>query len=114
MQVATALSLAALALWTGATTASFAYGSYVVFQYMSEPGVFALLMNSVPLAQRAGISALNMIVIFAAQAAAASLSGVLIARFGYPPVLIAASLTCAAAAVLFRGLRAIHIAPSAS
>ncbi len=71
---------------------------------MSEPGVFALLMNSVPVAQRAGISALNMIVIFAAQAAAASLSGVLISRFGYPPVLIAASLICAAAALLFRGL----------
>lgn len=112
MQVATAFSLAGLALWTGPAAASFAYGSYVVFQYMSEPGVFALLMNSVPPAQRAGISALNMIVIFAAQAAAASLSGVLISRFGYPPVLTAASLICVAAALLFRGLQASRIAPS--
>ena len=114
MQVATALSLAGLAMWTGATLTSFAYGSYVVFQYMTEPGVFALLMNSVPVAQRAGISALNMMVIAAANAAAASLAGVLITRFGYPPVLTVASLTCAAAALLFRGLRAERFAPSDS
>jgi MFS family permease len=114
MQLATALSLAGLAIWTGAAPASVAYGSFVVFQYMSEPGVFALLMNSVPIAQRAGVSALNMIVIFAAQATAASLAGVLITRFGYPPVLTAASLTCVAAALLFRGLRAERIAPSSS
>ena len=113
-QFLTALSLAGLAMWTGSAAASFAYCAYVVFQYMSEPGVFALLMNSVPVAQRAGVSALNMIVIFAAQAAAASMSGVLISRFGYSAVLIAASLSCAAAALLFRGLRAERIAPSGS
>jgi predicted MFS family arabinose efflux permease len=77
----------------------------MVSQYMSEPGVFALLMNSVPAPHRAGISALNMIVIFAAQAAAASVAGVLITRFGYPPVLVGASLICMTAALLFRGLR---------
>ena len=89
----------------GAATAAFAYGAFMMSQYMSEPGVFALLMNSVPIAQRAGISALNMIVIFSAQAAAASVAGMLITRFGYPPVLLGASLICAAAALLFRGLR---------
>jgi len=114
LQVATALALAGLALWTGAAAASFAYGAYVVFQYMSEPGVFALLMNSVPVAERASASALNMMVIAVANAAAASLAGVLITRFGYPPVLTAASLTCVAAALLFRGLRAERIAPSDS
>ena len=106
IQIATALALAGLAMWTGPALTSFAYGSYVVFQYMTEPGVFALLMNSVPAAQRAGVSALNMMVIAAANAAAASLAGVLITRFGYPPVLTVASLTCVAAALLFRGLRA--------
>ncbi len=114
MQLATALSLAGLAMWTGSTLASVAYGSYVVFQYMTEPGVYALLMNSVPVAQRAGISALNMMVIAAANAAAASLAGVLITRYGYPPVLTVASLICAAAALLFRGLRAERFAPSDS
>jgi len=72
MQFATALSLAGLATGNGAATAAFAYGAFMMSQYMSEPGVFALLMNSVPVAQRAGISALNMIVIFSAQAAAAT------------------------------------------
>lgn len=114
MQLMTALSLAALAIVSRSTTASFAYGAYVVFQYMSEPGVFALLMNSVPAAGRAGVSALNMIVILASQAAAAGLAGVMIARFGYPPVLTAASLICAAAALLFRRLGAERIAPSDS
>jgi predicted MFS family arabinose efflux permease len=114
MQLLAALSLAGLAMWSEAIPASVAYGGYVAFQYMSEPGVFALLMNSVPVAQRAGVSALNMIVILAAQAAAASVAGVLITRFGYPPVVTAASLTCAAAALLFRSLRAERIAPSDS
>jgi predicted MFS family arabinose efflux permease len=114
MQFLTALSLAGLAIWTESAVASFAYCSYVVFQYMSEPGVFALLMNSVPVAQRAGVSALNMMVIAAANATAAALTGVLIKRFGYPPVLIGASLICAIAALLFRRLRAERIAPSAS
>jgi predicted MFS family arabinose efflux permease len=114
MQFLTALSLAGLAMWTGSTTASLAYCSYVVFQYMSEPGVFALLMNSVPVAQRAGVSALNMMLIAAANATAAALTGVLIKRFGYSPVLTGASLICAIAALLFRGLRAERIGPSAS
>ena len=74
-------------------------------QYMTEPGVFALLMNSVPVAQRAGVSALNMVVIFAAQAAAAAAAGVMITRFGYPSVLAGAALICVVAALLFRGLR---------
>jgi hypothetical protein len=58
-------------------------------------------------AQRAGGSAMNMIVIFAAQAAAASVAGVLITRFGHPPVLTVAAL-------LFAGLRSERIAPSDS
>ena len=114
LQVATALSLAGLAIFNGSTGASLAYGGYVVFQYMSEPGVFALLMNSVPAAERAGVSAINMIVIFASQATAAAVAGVLITRYGYPPVLTAASLISVAAAVLFRGLNAGRIAPSDS
>jgi predicted MFS family arabinose efflux permease len=114
LQIFTALSLAALATVTGSAAASLAYGGYVVFQYMSEPGVFALLMNSVPASQRAGVSALNMIVMFASQAAAAAIAGVMITRFGYPPVLTAASLICVASALLFRGLGAGRIAPSDS
>jgi predicted MFS family arabinose efflux permease len=114
MQFATAASLAALAIFQGPGAASLGYGAYMMAQYMSEPGVFALLMNSVPIAQRAGLSALNMMVIFGSQAAAAGVSGVLITRFGYPSVLVGASLICAAAALLFRTLGAERIVPSES
>lgn len=114
LQFATALSLAGLAMFSGATPAFFAYGAYMVSQYMSEPGVFALLMNSVPVEQRGGVSALNMMVIFGSQAAVASVSGVLITHLGYPPVLVGAAVICAAAALLFRGLLAKRIAPSDS
>ena len=86
----------------------------MVSQYMSEPGLFALLMNSVPEAQRAGASALNMIVIFGAQALVATAAGVAITRFGYPPVLAVAALVAVGAALLFRGMGAERIAPSDS
>ena len=112
MQFATALSLAALAMWKGVATASVAYGAYTVFQYMSEPGLFAWLMNSVPESQRAGVSALNMIVILGSQMLVATASGVLITRFGYSPVLGVAALLSVAAALLFRGLGAGRIAQS--
>jgi MFS family permease len=111
MQFITALALAGLATFPAIAPASIAYGVYTVSQYMSEPGIFALLMNSVPAAQRPGISALNMMVIFGSQAAIASVSGLMITHLGYPPVLLGASLICAMAAILFRGLR---IAPSDS
>ena len=53
MQVATALMLALLALGP-IQIASVAYIGYVSFQYMSEPGLFSLLMNRVsPGEQRA-------------------------------------------------------------
>lgn len=112
MQFATAFSLCALASFQGPGPAAVAYGAYMASQYMSEPGVFALLMNSVPDTQRAGLSALNMMVMLAAQAAAAGAAGVLITRYGYPSVLTGASLVCAVAAILFRGLRSERIAPS--
>jgi hypothetical protein len=50
---------------------------------------------------------MSMIVIFAAQAAATSVAGVLITRFGHPPVLTVAAL-------LFAGLRSERVAPSDS
>jgi len=111
MQFITAISLLGLAIFPAMAPASIAYGLYTVSQYMSEPGIFALLMNAVPAAQRAGISALNMIVIFGSQAAIAGVSGLLITRLGYPPVLVSAAMICATAAILFRRLR---IAPSDS
>ena len=47
MEMATALGLVALAAAGGPMWAAAAYTSYMAFQYMSEPGMFTLLMDSV-------------------------------------------------------------------
>ena len=84
--------------------AAAAYTGYMAFQYMSEPGMFTLLMESVAVAERNSASALNFLVTFAGQAIAASAAGWMLARFGYPPVLAAGAAICVAAALLLRGL----------
>ena len=102
MQVATGVALLCVAGSVGPVSASLAYSAYMVAQYMSEPGLFSYLMDSVPASQHGGASALNFLVSASAQAAAAALAGVAINRYGYPPMLVAAALLCIVAAVLFR------------
>jgi predicted MFS family arabinose efflux permease len=106
MQAATGIALLFLAaartpFWAGA-----AYASYMTAQYACEPGMYAFLMDAVPEGERAGASALNFVAIFAAQAVAQAMAGVLFMRFGYPPVLAAAAVICIAGATLFRILLA--------
>ena len=105
-QAATAVALLFLAAARSPVWAGAAYAMYMTAQYASEPGMYAFLMNAVPEAERAGASALNFIAIFSAQAVAQAISGILLARFGYPPVLAAAAFICMAGALLFRVLLA--------
>jgi len=104
MEFATAVTLLALAAVTGPLSAAVAYCAFMAVQYMSEPGMFTLLMDRVPIGERNSASALNLLVSFAGQAIAAAVAGVLLARFGYPPVLTSAAVICALAALLFRVL----------
>lgn len=105
MQVATAIALAGL----GVTTPLFAgwiYGMYMATQYMSEPGLYSLLMSNVEPEQRTGASALNFVVLFGTQAIAAWLAGEAIAQTGYrPTLLVAAVLALLAAAAMTRVIR---------
>jgi len=101
MQLATALALAVLAPTQVALLAAVLYMSYMSFQYMTEPGTFALLMNRVAPAERSGASALNFLVLFLAQALSASIAGAIVARFGYAPMLAGASIAAAAGSLLF-------------
>jgi len=101
MQLATAIALALLAPAPVPLVAAALYAAYASFQYMSEPGIYTSLMSRVLPEQRSGASALNFLVMFAAQALAATAAGAIISRFGYPPMLAAASILAAAAAVLF-------------
>ncbi|HEX5226537.1 MAG TPA: MFS transporter [Bryobacteraceae bacterium] len=104
MELATALAMAGLALAGGPLIAAAAYTAYMAFQYMSEPGMFTLLMDSVKDGERNSASALNFLVSFAGQAIAASAAGWMLARFGYPPVLAVGAAIAIAAAFLLRGL----------
>jgi len=106
MQYTTALALIALAIAGGPVWAAAGYAAYMMFQYMSEPGMFTLLMEGVPEGERSSASALNFLVAFSGQAIAAATAGHLITNFGYPPVMIGAALVCAGAAFAFRVLLA--------
>jgi predicted MFS family arabinose efflux permease len=76
----------------------------MAFQWMSEPGMFSLLMTRVAPTERSGASALNFLVISSANAIAAAAAGLSFARFGYPVVLAAIAGLALIAAFLFRTL----------
>jgi predicted MFS family arabinose efflux permease len=80
------------------------YIGYMSFQYMSEPGIFNLLMNRVAPGERSGASALYFLVTSLAGSLAAFAGGAALSRFGYPPVLVASGCLAMAAAFLFRTL----------
>jgi len=101
-QIATALALGALAGVRGASTAAFAYVIYMAFQWMSEPGMYTLLMNRISPAERNGASALNYLVISVSQSLAAAAAGASFTRFGYPAVLSVTAVVALAAAALSR------------
>ena len=102
MMAATAVGLVGLSTQPTATTAILVYAWYMAFQWMSEPGLSALLMSRVAERERSGASALNYMVAFSAQAVAALAAGRLLAHFGYGVVLAGSALLAAGAAVLFQ------------
>jgi len=103
-QLATGAALALLAFSSTGAGAAAVYIGYMSLQYMSEPGVFNLLMNRVAPGERGGASALYFLVTSLAGGLAAFAGGAAISRFGYPPVLIASGCAAMAAAFLFRML----------
>jgi predicted MFS family arabinose efflux permease len=106
MQLLSAAALVCIAASGGPGMAAFAYGAYMVVQNMSEPGMLTYLMDCVPESERSGVSALNFLVASSAQAIAAVASGLLLRRFGYPPVLMIAAMLCTIAGILVRWLLA--------
>jgi len=102
MQLATALTLAGLAIVPAASAAAAVYVGFMSFQWMSEPGMYSLLMNHVLPSERGGASALNFLFLSLSNAAAAAAAGELFARFGYPPVLGGIAALAVGAALLFK------------
>lgn len=116
-QLATALALACLAAVRVASAAAFIYVGYMAFQWMSEPGMYSLLMNEVLPAERSSASALNFFVISLASAIAAAFAGQGFARFGYPAVIGVTAVVAVLAALLFwllLGTRTTEVAPAHS
>lgn len=102
MQLATALALVGLAALPAASAAAVVYIGFMSFQWMSEPGMYSLLMNQLLPSERSGASALNFLFLSLANAAAAVVAGESFARFGYPPVLAVIAGLAVAAALLFK------------
>ena len=101
MQLAAASGLAALAAGPSAAFAGVIYATGTAFQWMSEPGMYSLLMGSVKPTERNGASALNFLIIFSMQAIAAAIAGQAITKFGYSAVLAGAAVSGMLAALLF-------------
>ena len=102
MQFVTALALLALAAAQGSTWVAAVYVFYMAAQFMSEPGLYGYLMDVVPSRDRGAASALNFLVAFAVQAAAAGLAtamkvavGVVLALCAFALVLTTNSSTIA-------------------
>ncbi len=102
MQIATAVALGSLSLVPGAASAALVYVGFMAFQWMSEPGMYSLLMSEVTPAERSSASAMNFLVISAANAIAAFASGSAFTHFGYPAVLTVAAGVTFVAALVFR------------
>ena len=101
MQLTTGLVLGSMAASPTAYVAAALYVAYMSFQFMGDPGTSSLLMNSVKPAQRSGAAALFFLAAYLTQAVAATASGAVVARYGYPPMLAAASVLAVLAAFLF-------------
>jgi MFS family permease len=101
-QFACAASLGWLAGVRGQWSSAAAYTSYSGFQWMSEPGMYTLLMSRVEEGERAGASALNLLTISSSRAIAAAAAGVAFTRFGYSAGMTAVVAAIFASGVLFR------------
>ncbi len=101
-QVAAMLALGCLSAVPQVLTASAVFIGYTAFQWMSEPGMFTLLMNQVAASEQTGASALSFLVVNLSQAIAATVAGASFVKFGYPTVLSAIAGVGLIAACLFR------------
>ncbi len=107
-QMSAALVLAALA---GAHSQGLAVALYMTFaaaQWASTPGLYNLLMDSLPDAERSTAAAMTMFTNALSGAGATALAGVLFTRFGYPPVLLGLAAMAAAVTLMFRVLTPVR------
>jgi hypothetical protein len=68
---------------------------------MSSPGLYNLVMNETPDAERSTAAAMTLFCNALAGSAATAGAGIMFTRFGYPPVLLGIAGIAAAVAILF-------------
>jgi hypothetical protein len=71
---------------------------------MSSPGLYNLLMNETPDAERSAAAAMTLFCNALVASVATAGAGVLLTRFGYPPVLFSLAAVALTIALLFRFL----------
>jgi predicted MFS family arabinose efflux permease len=101
MQVATAIALALLAVVSDSFWGTLLYVAYMSFQYMSEPGLFSMLMSRVERSRQSGAAALNFLTTSLAGILAAAIAGSMFFRVGYEPVLVFCAGVILIAATIF-------------
>jgi len=100
-QVATAAAMGCLAGTHLRWLAVALYLSFSATQWMSSPGLYNLLMSSVPDEERSSASAMTMFSNAVLQSCATAGAGFLFVQFGYPRVLLGISALALTAALLF-------------
>jgi MFS family permease len=113
-QIAAAIGLVALAVAPASGPATILFPVFSAFQWMSEPGIFTLLMDRMLPEERTGASALMFLVISLSQAISEALSGAGYLHFGYPVVMFVSAGLALFAAMLFRTLLHEASAPTAA
>jgi predicted MFS family arabinose efflux permease len=101
-QVLTAVALGCLAATQNASLAMAMYLGFSAMQWMSSPGLYNLLMSSVPDEERSAASSMTLFCNAVLAAAATAGAGILFTRFGYPLVLAGIAALAVVAAMLFR------------
>ncbi len=100
MMVLTGAALGLVSISEAVLAGALAYCFYMAFQWMSEPGMYTLLMSNVRDEEQSGASSLNFLTIASAQALAAFSAGTAIHHFGYATVLAVAGLAAISAGLL--------------
>ena len=100
-QIATSVSLAALALLHDVRLAVVLYLSFSALQWMSSPGLYNLLMSRTPERDRSAAAAMTLFCNAVLQSGATALAGMLFTQFGYPPVLVGIAVFALLVALLF-------------
>jgi predicted MFS family arabinose efflux permease len=100
-QLATAVGMAGLAAATRPTIAVSLFLAFTATQWMNSPGIYSLLMSSVPEDAQTSASAWTNLCNSLLQAAAATSAGIVITHFGYQKLLAGLACLAIVAALLF-------------